>query len=214
MLLSLDSRFVFVANTKSGSTSIEKILWRQSEVQIRRDPSLKHMGLETIDELFSPLLSQSGLALSDMFVFAVLREPVSWVTSWFNYRSRPKIDGSPRSLADVEFPEFVERFVSQPRPPLGHQSQNFMVGERLAVDALLDHARLPEAFGAIAGDLGRDISDNVTRVRRNTTETIRCRPGDVTANERRVLEAHYAADVALYQAVATAPKGVFRPTKG
>ena len=213
MLLSLESTFVFLANTKSGSTSIEQILRRHSQVQIRHDPGLKHMNVETVDELFSPLLKRAGLSLDDLFVFAVLREPVSWVTSWFNYRSRPALDGKPRSLADIDFSDFVQQFVSDPRPPLGYQSANFMLGDTLGVDAVLDHARLPEAFGAIADDIGRDISSKITSIRRNTSETIRCRPSDIADADRQVLEQHYADEIALYKQVAAAPDGVYRPQR-
>ena len=47
---------------------------------------------------------------------AVIREPVDWLGSWYRYRSRDELAGSPNSTADVSFDTFVEAYLSDEPP--------------------------------------------------------------------------------------------------
>lgn len=59
-------------------------------------------------------------------VMAVMREPVSWLGSWYRYRQRPFLKGSPNSTADVSFDRFVQGYMRGRQPAyaqVGSQSE-------------------------------------------------------------------------------------------
>lgn len=53
---------------------------------------------------------------AEMELMAVMREPVSWLSSWYRYRRRPFMQGRPNSTHDVSFDEFVLAYMKGKRP--------------------------------------------------------------------------------------------------
>ena len=47
---------------------------------------------------------------------AVMREPVSWLGSWYRYRRRPFMMGKPNSTHEISFDEFVLAYLKGKRP--------------------------------------------------------------------------------------------------
>ncbi|MCP4825931.1 MAG: hypothetical protein GY892_17735 [Shimia sp.] len=102
MLISTQKHFVFAANTKTASTSLEHVLLPYSDIVYDGNPEVKHMRLSAA-QLKHPDLFESG----DYFVFGVMRDPLEWIASWFRYRSGNKVQ-SPLP-ADMSFREFWQR---------------------------------------------------------------------------------------------------------
>ncbi len=48
---------------------------------------------------------------AEMETIAVMREPVSWLGSWFRYRQRPFMKGRPNATFDMSFDDFVRAYV-------------------------------------------------------------------------------------------------------
>jgi hypothetical protein len=57
---------------------------------------------------------------------AVMREPISWLGSWYRFRRRPFMEGKPNATFDVSFDDFVSAYM-QGDPPgfanVGSQSK-------------------------------------------------------------------------------------------
>ncbi|MEJ8567760.1 sulfotransferase family 2 domain-containing protein [Elongatibacter sediminis] len=105
MLISISRRFVFVANSKAASTSIEKSLSRHADVVYQGSPDRKHINLENARVEFESLFSEVGF--HRFFKFGVMRDPVSWILSWFRYRKRRN---NPNALpGKMTFDAFWER---------------------------------------------------------------------------------------------------------
>lgn len=217
MLISLDRKFIFVANTKTGSTTIEALLGPECEIAIAKDTQLKHLSIGQIERQFRPMFRKPKYKIDKFFRFGVMRDPIDWVTSWFNYRSRPELRDRPRKrqnyTGDVSFIEFCAALVSEEPPPyaqLGAQTTRFSANGKLAVDAIIDHARLVEGFAAIADEIGTDLSDQLSTKRLNASSTVRLASAAVNVDERTLLEERFARDIKLYDRIASAPDGVLR----
>jgi hypothetical protein len=52
----------------------------------------------------------------EMELLAVMREPVSWLGSWYRYRRRSDLNGTSRSTRDISFDEFVLGYLQGERP--------------------------------------------------------------------------------------------------
>lgn len=186
--------FVFVANVKAASTSIERSAFATAaDIRITRTELGKHAPVSEIEDRFSFLFDE--MPREEFFWFGVIRDPVEWVLSWYNFRSRP-------ALAELSHPNHglfagnltVEQFWEQQQddPGLVPQSERFRSrGAGAGVDFLIDMADLSGGTAAVADLLGVRL---VRIPKRNASTS---RTGDVAPALRKELMRHYAADYEL-----------------
>lgn len=105
MQIFLPQRLVFLAVPKTGTTAIEQALGQIVSIDIRRPPGIKHIGAQRFDRRFRPFLKQTFGA--EVETFAVMRDPLDRLASWWRYLQRDEIVGSPRSMRGVSFDQFV-----------------------------------------------------------------------------------------------------------
>lgn len=104
MLASVEKRFLFVANTKTASTSIEHALIPYCEVFRSGTPQRKHITLHETLQGYQFLFGQPAHAPERYFKFGVMREPLDWIGSWFRYRKGNKVQSPlPAGMSFAEF---------------------------------------------------------------------------------------------------------------
>lgn len=126
MLVFWDQRLAFLATPKTGSTAIETALESLSVLNIQRPPVLKHTTVMRYHRFIAPYLEISSGVEFD--VVALMREPRSWLSSWYRYRQREDVLDARRSTRDVSFDEFVRAYCSETPPDfaaVGSQAQFF-----------------------------------------------------------------------------------------
>ena len=107
MLIGVEKRFIFVANTKTASTSIEHALMDHAEIHRGGSPARKHIPLVQVYKFYDFLFGQPAHRPASYFAFGVMRDPIEWVISWFRYRKGNKVEnGLPQ---DMTFAQFWER---------------------------------------------------------------------------------------------------------
>ena len=119
MQLSIKNGIGFICIPKCGSTTVERFMRPSSDFSLSGNPQLKHIRYEQVHENIWPLLAQ--LRLKIPFTFAVMREPVSWVESWYRFRARDELAPPDHPQhhnfsGHITFAEYVEA-VLQPKPP-------------------------------------------------------------------------------------------------
>lgn len=194
MLISLQKRFIFVANTKTASTSIERALQPFADVRYGGDPRKKHIALAEIEAAAPWVFTKAGCGLEGFFAFGVMRDPVEWLWSWFRYRKQPEVE-SPIP-AEMTFAEFWAQGDWNIRRRTGKknlQSDKFLAPDgRVLADVILRHEDVARSFAEVCAGLGIEPpdlpADNVSR-RRAAPEI----PADLIDAVR----AHYAEDYAL-----------------
>ena len=187
--------FVVLAVPKSGSTALEAAFTKHAQLVTSGPPSLKHVTAREFDERFVPLLQQHGYEREDYEVTALVREPVSWLASWWRYRSRPGIAGKKTYVGDLGFDEFVGRVVTgeiRLRPQTDYVTAP---DGRLAVDRLWRYDDLDAAFEWMRAKVGKK---KIKLPQRNVS---RPREHEVTASTRDLIEEAYAADLTLYRSL-------------
>jgi len=137
LLVFWNENLVYLAVPKTGTTALEAALDPHASLSWRRPANIKHSHAYRFHTFVQPLLDRS--ARKKWELVAVIREPVSWLGSWYRYLQRPGTETDPRSTRDVSFDQFVEDHLSHSPPAhadVGRQS--FMV---LADDGklLVDH---------------------------------------------------------------------------
>ena len=105
MLIGIKKKFIFVANSKTASTAIEFALAPYAEINHTGTPQRKHISWINVLEEYKSIFQQPGCSPQEFFKFGVIREPVEWVMSWYNYRlGNQDVEHPLRS--DMTFEEF------------------------------------------------------------------------------------------------------------
>lgn len=164
MLVFYKAKLAFLSVPKTGTTAYETALRDHADLVISEPPMLKHAPVYRYNRFVRPMFAK--VCNVDLEVMAVMREPISWLGSWWRYRQRPFMKGKKPGFADVgsQF-KFLEsqpngtsvthlfRYEDQPR------LQQFL-SDRLGVR--LDLAR-ENVSPDIAVTLSPDVEDKYRR---------------------------------------------------
>jgi hypothetical protein len=198
MLISVHKRFVFVANTKAASTSIEAVLARHAEISRPGGPQEKHTPLAQVRWDYRFLFTMPDYPFESFFRFGVMREPLDWIESWFRYRKGNKVASPlPASMTFAEFWEQGDWNIRR-RDGTPYQQSDMFVDKRGAVltDLIVPYHRLNEALPIVLQALG--IKADVPHLNVSTLKSV---DRSLSPELRARLRAHYAADYALFDSL-------------
>ena len=119
MLVFWKEKLVILAVPKTGTTALAKALGGSADIVINDPPELKHAPLYRYNRFFRPMF-EKACKQEHMDVMAIMREPVSWLGSWYRYRQRGFLDGKPTSTRGISFDDFVQAYLSDERPPFAN----------------------------------------------------------------------------------------------
>lgn len=114
MLVFSKAHLVFLSVPKTGTTAFEQALAPLASMVVSAPPELKHAPVFRYNRFFRPALEK--FISDELAVLAVMREPLSWLGSWYRYRQRPGLTGLPTSTAGVSFDEFVQDYLKGRKP--------------------------------------------------------------------------------------------------
>lgn len=196
MLVFWDQRLVFLATPKAGSTAVESALEPLASFGMQRPEAMKHVSAVDYHRHLAPLLKlRSG---EDFTTVALMREPVSWVQSWYRFRLRDDRDDPDHPMVGKSFEAFVADYLSDDPPPharLGSQSDGLTDGSgRLLVDRLFRY----EDMDQFVHFLEERLDCIVTLPRVNVPPSVDVRLSEA-ARER--LRARLQADGDLYAGI-------------
>lgn len=193
MLISLAHKFLFVANVKSASSSIERALRAKAEIAITETRFGKHAELSVISRRF-PWLRQY-IPYTDFFVFGVIREPVDWILSLYNFHTKADFDGLSHSTKGVPFGHFLREGVEK-RWQMRPQSFRFADEHgRFQLTHLLDFAQLDREFPLLSERMGFGAIQ-LTRANRSPEVLTR---KDLPKEDVAFIEERFAVDYQLLE---------------
>lgn len=193
MLISTSRRFIFAANTKTASTSIEHVLTPYSDIVYDGEPAIKHMPLVAARQRHPELFDAEGDG--GFFRFGVMRDPLDWIASWYRYRSGNEVESPLPS--DMTFADFWERKDWNILHPNGRgkylQSDIFCDAEgAVLADVILPYHTLEPVFFEICDHLGVARTLPRKNVSRNAGDT-----SVIPQNLQEEVRAFYEDDYAL-----------------
>ena len=194
MLIGVKKRFVFVANSKTASTSIEFALAPHAEIMRGGTPASKHIPLTDIRKEYHFLFDRAQYPFESFFRFGVMRDPLDWIKSWYRYRRGNAVE---TPLApDMSFDAFWDRNdwnISRASGVPFDQSVRFLDDQdQPLADLIIPHGRLDHFFPKIAKAIGVPAAlpkRNVSRIKRLDTP--------VSETTLKKVREHYARDYAL-----------------
>jgi hypothetical protein len=161
--VSLKHRFVFLCTPKCASNSIEAMLRPYVDLDLQGSPSVRHTNVRQFRRYLEPYL----LAVAPDTKFetvALIREPVSWLYSWYRFRARNALRTKKHihCTSHVTFGEFVEAYLASPQPAfarVGSQSE-FLSDEdgNLGIDHLFAYEKAQVLVKFFSERLGRRLA--------------------------------------------------------
>ncbi|WP_299356688.1 gamma-glutamyl kinase [uncultured Shimia sp.] len=115
MLVFWKEKLVLLSVPKTGTTALETALGPKASMIISDPPELKHAPVYRYNRFFRPMF-EKACKEENMETVAVMREPVSWLGSWYRYRRRPFMKGQSNSTHDLSFDDFVDAYTKGDRP--------------------------------------------------------------------------------------------------
>jgi hypothetical protein len=196
MLIFLRARIALLATPKCASTALAAALAPAADLDLQEPPALKHMTPAAFDAgLRGELEREAGGRFTSV---ALMREPVDWLMSWYRYRTRPRMLGTPVSTAEISAAGFAQAWLGEPRPAFADVSSQarFLTGGggRVLADRLFRYEDLPGliAFLAAAG-----IAAAPLRKVKVSPPADSALPEDLAAR----LRARLAPDYAIWEAI-------------
>jgi hypothetical protein len=109
MLMFWKEKLVFLSVPKTGTTAYEQALSDRADMVVSAPPELKHAPIYRYNRFFRPMFEKMGG--ENFETLAVVREPISWLGSWYHYRRRPFMSGHANATHDASFDEFVNEYM-------------------------------------------------------------------------------------------------------
>lgn len=170
MLVFWKEKLVLLSVPKTGTTALETALSPRAAMVISDPPELKHAPVYRYNRFFRPMF-EKACKEENMETLAVMREPISWLGSWYRYRRRDFMKGQRNSTHDVSFDEFVDAYATGKRPPFANVgSQAKFLEPRpngTSVTHLFRYEDQPALLGFLEDRLGGPIAlaqENVSPV--------------------------------------------------
>lgn len=198
MLIGVRKRFLFVANTKAASTSIEGAIGPHAEVSCPGGPQGKHLPLAKVRHQYGFIFSNPAYPFGDFFKFGVMRDPLEWIGSWYRYRKGNKVNVPlPK---DMDFAGFWEQgdWNVRRRDGTPYQQSDMFCNHRgeVMTDLIIPYHRLDEVLPRVLSGLKIRVQLphlNVSALR-DTGDLI---PESLLPT----LRAHFARDYAIFDSL-------------
>ena len=114
MLIFSRYNLVLLAVPRTGSTALEVALGPEANARFGNPPELKHLPLSRYNHFERPLLQLT--TGQDHETFALIREPISWLCSWYRYRVCKFMVGLSTSTCHISFDQFMQDTMSDSLP--------------------------------------------------------------------------------------------------
>ena len=114
MLVFFKERLAFLSVPKTGTTAYQTALAGRADMVISDPPLLKHAPVYRYNRFIRPMFL--NVCDAEMELMAVMRDPVSWLSSWYRYRQRPFMKDKPNNTFGISFDEFVLAYMKGKRP--------------------------------------------------------------------------------------------------
>ncbi|HWA89245.1 MAG TPA: sulfotransferase family 2 domain-containing protein [Rhizomicrobium sp.] len=191
MLLSLNKKFLFIANLKTASTSIERVLAPHAELRLTQSQYGKHQSFVEFAERFRWLLGVAGV--EDLFVFGVIRDPVDYVLSIYNSHKREQFKENQRLYTgDMDFARFITQWVPRNADQLKNQYLRFISAEgRLITNLLISYDKLDKGLELVADRLG---IPELTKLPRANTSPEGAKRADLTQEQIDWIDQRFRKD--------------------
>ena len=200
MLVFFDQRLVFLSVPKTGTTAWMSALRDRADIVVSNPPELKHAPLYRYNRFFRPMFEK--VCDARMETVAVMREPVSWLGSWYRYRRRPFMQGRPGATHGLSFDQFVSDYLRGDAPAHAQVGSQARFLEPRPNGTAVTHLFRYEDPHGLTAFLTDRLGPLPATARENVSPAMEL---DLTPGTERRLRRKRAEEFALYDSIAPGP---------
>lgn len=171
MLVFWKEKLVILSVPKTGTTAIESALAPHADMAVSNPPQLKHAPVYRYNRFFRPMF-EKACGEENMQTLAVVREPISWLGSWYRYRRRDSMKGHPNATHDKTFDEFVDAYCKGDRPAFANVGSQAKFIEPRPNGTKVDFLFRYEDQDKLLGFLEERLSRKITLERENVSPSM------------------------------------------
>lgn len=108
MLISERHKFVYLANPKTGTSSIEKAFAKYADYAATGGPKTKHITYR--------MFSRKFRFFTKLEIVVCVRDPIETLNSWYRYRQRKGMNKPQNRVPDISFEEYLREW-NKDTPP-------------------------------------------------------------------------------------------------
>lgn len=192
------ARLTFLAMPKTGSSAYETALAPHADVVMSDPPALKHAPVYRYNRFIRPMFL--NVCDVELDVAAVMREPISWLGSWWRYRQRPFMAGKKNATHNISFDDFVLAYMKGQKPTFADVGSQYKFLERQPNGTGVTHLFRYEDQARLQAFLTERLGVRFELGRENVSPdmTLELSP-DVEKRFRR----KFALEFALYESIPT-----------
>ena len=196
MLVFFKERLAFLSMPKTGTTAYQTALAPRADFVIINPPLLKHAPVYRYNRFIRPMFL--NVCDAEMELMAVMREPVSWLSSWYRYRQRPFMKDKPNNTHGITFDDFVLAYMKGKPPGFAEVGSQLKFLERQPNGTGITHLFAYEDQPRLQGFLEERLGLNLSLQRENISPEIEVALSpEVEERFRR----KFAEDFALYDSI-------------
>ncbi|WP_341477158.1 hypothetical protein [Shimia abyssi] len=133
-----------------------------------------------------------------METLAVMREPISWLASWYRYRQRNFMQGHPNSTHNVSFDEFVNAYMRGDKPAFANVGSQAKFLEPRPNGTRINHLFRYEDQSRLLNFLQDRIKQKVSLERRNASPRTQL---DLSPETLKKYQRKFSAEFDLYNSI-------------
>lgn len=197
MLVFYKERLVFLSVPKTGTTAYETALLPRADMVISNPPMLKHAPVYRYNRFIRPMFER--VCDVEMELMAVMREPISWLGSWYRYRQRPFMQGKPNSTHGIPFDDFVLAYMKGNKPGYADVGSQFQFLKAQPNGTAVSHLFRYEDQSALQTFLQERLNVTLTLGRENVSPQMEL---TLSSDVERRFRKKFAEEYLLYDAIA------------
>jgi len=196
MLIFSPAKLVILSVPKTGTTALESALGPQAAIWVQNPPELKHAPVYRYNRFFRPMLEK--FVAPDIEVVALMREPVSWLGSWWRYRQRPGMEGTRNATTGIDFDAFVDAYCKGQQPDFAAVGSQAKFLEAQPNGTKVDRLFRYEDQGRFLDFLQERLKLEISLPRENVSPAI---PMELSPATEAKYRRKYAAEFELWESI-------------
>jgi hypothetical protein len=196
MLVFFKERLAFLSVPKTGTTAYQTALAGRADLVISDPPLLKHAPVYRYNRFIRPMFL--NVCDAEMELMAVMREPVSWLSSWYRYRQRPFMTDKPNNTLEVTFDEFVLAYMKGKRPGFAEVGSQLRFLERQPNGTGITHLFRYEDQPSLQRFLEERLEVTIDLARENVSPALDV---SLSPNIEERFRRKFAEEFALYDSI-------------
>lgn len=196
MMIFFKERLALLSVPKTGTTAFQAALRNRADLVISDPPELKHAPVYRYNRWIRPMFEK--VCGAELEVVAVMREPVSWLGSWYRYRQRPALDGNPNSTKGVCFDGFLHAYCKGKPPAFANVGSQAKFLEAQPNGCKVSQLFRYEDQEALKTFLEQRLDQEIHLDRRNVSPSAEL---TLSAGTKALLHRKRPAEFALYETI-------------